>query len=228
MFAQQWLGVTHFQWDPVVRPNNWMTLIFCVLLFLFTLMLVTFRRKLLLIFRALFSQRHFSLIQREGKVLENRISPLVLLFDILTITTGLVMFCSTYIPKAMSKLPFMAYVGIFFLLLTVAYFLKLLCNELYSNLFGRSKEHTAVNQYKFIFMTVFAVALFPLLILVHYTGIRAFYYVITAVLVVLFSVWFYRLMKINSPSRHSFHFFLYFCTLEILPWLLFLKVLLIV
>ena len=228
MFTQHWLTVTQFLWDPVARPNNWLTLVFCVLLLLFTMILITFRRKLLLIFRALFSQRHFSIIQREGKILEDRISPFVLLFDVLTITTGIVMFCCTYIPRAMSKLPFMAYIGIFFALFLVAYFLKLLSNELYANLFNKKKERISINQYKFIFMTDFAAAIFPLLIIIQYTGLRALYYVITGILALLFSVWVYRLLKINSTGRHRFHFFLYFCTLEILPWLIFLKVLLII
>lgn len=228
MFARHWLTVTQFCWDPVAQPNNWLTLLFCALLLLFTMILITFRRKLLLIFRALFSQRHLSIIQREGKLLEDRISPFVLLFDLLTITTGLVMFCTTYIPHAMSKLPFMAYIGIFFALLLAAYVLKLLCNELYANLFGKKKERAVINQYKFIFMTDFAAFLFPMLIIIQYTGLRALYYVITGVLFALLCVWFYRLIKINSTSRHRFHFFLYFCTLEILPWLVFLKILLII
>ena len=228
MFAQHWLMATQFQWDTVVRPNNGLTIVFCVLLMLFTSILVAFRRKIMLIFRALFSQRHFSIIQREGKLLEDRMSPFVLLFDLLAITTGIVMFCTTYIPHPMTKLPFLAYIGIFFALLLAAYILKLLCNELYAKLFGRGKEHTSINQYKFIFMTDFAVILFPLLIIIQYTGQHAVYYVITGLLAALFSVWFYHLVKINSNSIHRFHFFLYFCTLEILPWLIFLKVLLII
>ena len=228
MFTQHWLMATQFHWDTVVRPNNGLTIVFCVLLMLITSILVTFRRKLMMIFRALFSQRHFSIIQREGKLLEDRMSPFVLLFDLLTITTGLVMFCTTYIPQPMSKLPFLAYIGIFFALLLVAYILKLLCNELYAKLFGRAKERTTVNQYKFVFMTDFAVVLFPLLIIIQYTRQLSVYYLITGLLAALFSVWLYRLMKINSNNIHRFHFFLYFCTLEILPWLIFLKVLLII
>ena len=212
MFAQHWLMATQFQWDTVVRPNNGLTIVFCVLLMLFTSILVAFRRKIMLIFRALFSQRHFSIIQREGKLLEDRMSPFVLLFDLLAITTGIVMFCTTYIPHPMTKLPFLAYIGIFFALLLAAYILKLLCNELYAKLFGRGKEHTSINQ----------------LIIIQYTGQHAVYYVITGLLAALFSVWFYHLVKINSNSIHRFHFFLYFCTLEILPWLVFLKILLII
>ena len=228
MFTQHWLITTQFNWDTVVRPNNGLTLVFCLLLLLITTILIASRRKTTLVFRALFSQRHFSIIQRDGKLLEDRMSPFVLLYDVLTITTGLVMFCTTYIPRPMSKLPFVAYIGIFFTLLMAAYALKILCNELYANLFGRSKERITINQYKFIFMTDFAVILFPLLVIIQYTGHRAVYYVITSVLAALLSVLVYRLMKINSNNIQKFHFFLYFCTLEILPWLIFLKVLLII
>ncbi len=228
MFARHWLGVMQFQWDAVSRPNNWLTVIFCVLLLLFTMIVITFRRKLLLVVRALFSQRHFSLVQREGKVLEDRSSLFVLVFDLLTITTGLVMFCSTYMPVQMAKLPFIAWIGIFFVLVLTAYLFKLLCNGLYARLFGRDKERVAVNQYKFIFMTDFAILLFPLLLTIQYTGLRYIYYIVVVVLAVLFAVWLYRLMKINSLEGHRFHFFLYFCTLEILPWMLFLKVMLII
>ncbi|MBR3557508.1 MAG: DUF4271 domain-containing protein [Bacteroidales bacterium] len=228
MFARHWLGVMQFQWDAVSRPNNWLTVIFCVLLLLFTMIVITFRRKLLLVVRALFSQRHFSLVQREGKVLEDRSSLFVLVFDLLTITTGLVMFCSTYMPVQMAKLPFIAWIGIFFVLVLTAYLSKLLCNGLYARLFGRDKERVAVNQYKFIFMTDFAILLFPLLLTIQYTGLRYIYYIVVVVLAVLFAVWLYRLMKINSLEGHRFHFFLYFCTLEILPWMLFLKVMLII
>ncbi len=228
MFARHWLAVTQFCWDAVARPNNWVTLIFCLLLMLLTVMVVAHRRRLLLLLRALFSQRHFSLIQREGNLIEDRNSLVILLFDILTITTGTVMFVTTYIPNALSRLPFIASIGIVFALLLLAYLLKLSTNELYSVLFARKKERVAMNQYKFIFMTDFAIALFPLLLLIQYAHLRFFYYVAAAVFGILFSVWFYRVMKINSNNGSLFQFFLYFCTLEILPWLVVLKILLII
>ena len=226
MFTRHWLSITQFQWDVVTRPNSWITLIFCLLLFAFTMIFLTFRRKLTLISRALFSQRHFSLLQREGKIIEDRRSVFVLAFDLVTITTGLVMFCGTFLPSAVSQWPFIAYVGLFLALLLGAYVFKLFCNEIYALLFDRDKERTTINQYKFIFITDFSVFLFPMLILTHYSGLHAVYYVIAVVFAALFTVWIYRMLKINSMSGHRFHFFLYFCTLEILPWVLFLKVLL--
>ena len=128
----------------------------------------------------------------------------------------------------MAKWPFIAYTGVFLAILIAAYVFKLLCNELYSRLFDRDKERTSVNQYKFIFMTDFSVFLFPMLILTHYTGLRIVYYLIAGVLAVLFSIWTYRLLNINYMGGHRFQFFLYFCTLEILPWAILFKVLLII
>jgi hypothetical protein len=228
MFTRHWLSVAQFQWDGVVQPNNWITLVFCVLLLLLTVIFVTFRRKLFLICRALFSQRHFSLVQREGKVLEDRMSIYLLIFDLLTITTGLVMFCGTYIPNPVGKFHFIANIGIFFGALLVAYLLNLLCNELYAFLYGRTKERVAINQYKFCLITDLALIMFPMLIIIQYAQLRFLYYVIAAVIGILFLTWFYRLMKINFSAGRGIHFFLYFCTLEILPWLVALKVLLII
>lgn len=228
MTALHCLVATQFQMDPVLQPNNWITLIFCVLLLLFTLIIITFRRKLFLMFRALFSQRHFSLIQRESKVLEDRVSLIVLLFNLLNITTGLVMFATTYIPGPMSKLPFIAYIGIFFLILLGLYLIKLLAVSLYSSLYGREKERTPINQSRFIFMTDMAVISFPFLIIIQYTGLNFLYYILVPLLTILLGAWFYRIMKINSVHGHGFQFFLYFCTLEFLPWLVGLKVLLII
>ena len=228
MFTRHWLSVTQFQWDAVAQPNNWITLVFCVLLLLLAVIFVTFRRKLSLICRALFSQRHFSLVQREGKVLEDRMSVYLLVFDLLTITTGLVMFCGEYIPGAVAKFPFIANIGIFFGALLVAYLLNLLCNELYASLYGWTKERVAINQYKFCMMTDVALVMFPMLVAIQYAQLRFLYYVIVAFIGILFVSWFYRVMKINFTDGRGIHFFLYFCTFEILPWLVALKVLLII
>lgn len=168
MFSRHWLSVSNFQWDAVSRPNNWLSLVFGVLLLLLTIMVVVHRRRMLLLVRALFSQRHFSLIQREGNLIEDRVSVVALLFDLLTITTGIVMFVTTYIPRALARLPFIASIGAVFVTLLAFYLLKLSANELYSVLFGRKKERIAMNQYKFITITDFAILLYPMLVAIHY------------------------------------------------------------
>ena len=223
MFSRHNLQVGNFNWDIVITHNNQITLVLCVLLLLLTIVVISSRRKLSLILRSLFSQRHFSLIQREGKMLKEKNAFALLLFDLMTIATGITMFTSIYIPNFLSKVPCLAKVGIFLGILFVCYFIKLVLCQLYAFLFDRKKEHVLINQYKFVFITDFSIALFPLLILIEYAKLNFLFYAITVILAILFGVWIYRLGKINPPNGKIFHFFLYFCTLEILPWLIFVK-----
>ena len=77
-------------------------------------------------------------------------------------------------------------------------------------------------------MTDVALVMFPMLVAIQYAQLRFLYYVIVAFIGILFVSWFYRVMKINFTAGRGIHFFLYFCTFEILPWLVALKVLLII
>lgn len=217
------LSVKDFHWEQIITHSNQITLVLCVLFLLLTVIVVSSRRKLSLILRSFFSQRYFALIQREGKLLKEKMSFTVLLFDILTISTSIVQFSSIYIPNFLYRTPYSAKIGIFFWLLFVAYFIKLFFYQMYSYLFDRKKELELIIQYKFVFVTDFALVVFPSTILIEYSGLNFLFYVISGILVVLFGFWIYRLIKINPKGGNIFHFFLYFCTLEVLPWLILVK-----
>lgn len=223
MFSRHNLRVSELSYDGVITHNNYLTLVLCVILLLFTLIIITERRKILLILRTLFSHRSYALIQREGTLLKDKPTALVLTFDMLTISTFLTMFLSDNFPNVLFKIPFIARVGIIFAVLIVAYFFKYVFYLIYTYMFDRKKDRQQIYQYKFIFITDFAIAIFPFLILLGYTNFFDFFYVIFAILLILFVAWGYRLLKINFNDGKIFNFFLYFCTLEILPWLILLK-----
>lgn len=223
MFSRHNLRVSELSFDEIITHNHYLTLVLCVILLLFTLIIITERRKLLLILRTLFSHRSYALIQREGTLLKDKPTALVLSFDMLTISTFLTMFLSANMPDVLSKIPFIAIVGIFFAVLMVAYFFKYVCYLVYTYMFDRKKDRQQIYQYKFIFLTDLSIAIFPFLILLGYTDFFDFFYVIFAILLILFAAWVYRLLKINLNDGKIFNFFLYFCTLEILPWLILLK-----
>lgn len=223
MFKRHLLPAGDFEEIQVLAHNNQLTLVLCVLLLLLAAIIVSERRKLSLILRTLISHRHFSIIQREGKLMKDKSMLLVLTYDVLAISTGITMFAAVYVPAFLANLPFIARVGLCFTVLVAAYFFKLFCYELYSYMFDIKKERVVVIQYKFVFITDFAMAIFPFLIIVAYAKINAFFYMISVVLGLLFVAWMYRLIKINQGDGRSFNFFLYFCTLEILPWLVAVK-----
>lgn len=223
MFSRHNLTVDGFNWERVATHNNQMTLVLCVLFLLLALIVVSSRRKLSLILTSLFLQRHFSLIQREGKMLKENTALAVLFFDILAISASIVQFSSIYIPNFLPKVPLWGRTGIFFATLLLAFLLKTLLYQLYSFLFDRKKENVLLSQYKFMFVTDVAFIAFPFTVVIEYTGLNFLFYVMTGALAVLFGTWVYRLAKINLSNGNKFHFFLYFCALEILPWLILVK-----
>lgn len=222
------LTVSDFSAEQVPHQNNWGIIIVCFLLLLFTLLIVPFRRKLMLMFKSLFSQRHYSMLLREGRVLEERIFPFTILFDLLTFSFGLLIIGERLYPQIVQKFSYMGTLGVLFLVLLLAYFLKFIFNHIYTALYDYDKERYYMNLYKFIFVTVAAMTLFPFLIVVQFTGVFSYLYAYISVFFIFLAFFLYDLMKINPRTINLLHFFIYFCTLEILPYVIMVKLITII
>lgn len=146
-----------------------------------------------------------------------------LLFDLMVFALGLLLLAQKYYEPVVAKLSEIGVFGILFVLLLFVYFLKFFINYLYSVLFDHPKERYYINLYKFIFLTLAAMTLFPILIVVSFTGFFPLLYAYVPIFVVYVIVLIYKLLKINPRRINLFHFFLYFCTLEILPYVLLVK-----
>lgn len=223
IFTNHLLPAGMFAADPVLRPSPWLTILICASLFLFTLIVVPFRRKLSLILRSLFSQRHFSLMVRESKILEERVFVFTLLFDLMVFASGILVLAQRYYEPIVTKLSEIGVFGIIFISLFILYVLKFFINYIYSVLFDHPKERYYINLYKFVFLTLSATTLFPILIVVTFTGCFPILYAYIPIFVVYVIVLLFKLLKINPKRINLFQFFLYFCTLEILPYVLLVK-----
>lgn len=115
--------------------------------------------------------------------------------------------------------------GIIFAIMLALYFLTFTANIVYTGLFEHQKERYSLNLYKFIFLTNVAIVLFPFLVAYQATGYFVVLYAFIPVFLVLLGLFLYRIMKINPRNINLFQFFLYFCTLEVLPYLLLVKLL---
>ncbi len=223
IFAHNALSVSEFCTDKVLSPSPWATILICTALLLFTLIIIPFRRKLSLLSRSLFSQRHFSLMIRESKILEERVFIFTLLFDILVASTGVLIILQHFHSPLVEKLTPMGLFGLLFAGLLLLYWFKFFCNFIYSKLFEHPKDLYFINLYKFAFLTDAATVLFCFLIVVEFTGMFAILYGYIPVFVTFFAVYVYKLLKINPRNINLFNFFIYFCTLEILPYVLLVK-----
>lgn len=224
LFQHHALAVAEYSADAVPQPENGVTMVLCALIFLMTISVVLFRRRLSNLIRSLYSQRFYSLLLRESKVLEEMTFPVTLLFDLLTIALGILLIIMHFNAPFVARMTFWGAYGVVFAVLALVYIIEFSANVIYTGLFDHQKERYSLNLYKFVFTTNVAMLLMPFLIVYHALGNFAVMYAFIPVFFVMLGLYLYRLMKINPRNINLFHFFLYFCTLEILPWLLLVKV----
>jgi len=215
-----------FETSLIGRPNNWSVILLCALLLLLTLLLTSFRNKLYLTLRALYSQRFYTQLLREGRIMHERVAIFTLLFDLMTLSFGVLLCVERFAPKLVEAFSYIGLYGMIFAVLLVLFFLQMLVNNIYTSLFDHTKEYNAMYLYKFIFLTNVSLVLFPFLLLVQFTGQFAVLYAYIPVFLVDFGLYLYKLMKINPQKINLFQFFVYFCTLEILPCIILGKLIL--
>ncbi len=223
LFEHHALSVSDFSAEAAARPDNGVTLALCALLFLLAVSSVLFRRRLGNLVRSLYSQRFYSLLVRESKVLEEMTFPVVLTYDLAAVSLAILLLIMRFKPPFIERFTFWGAFGMVFAMLTLLYFLVFFSNVIYTALFDHPKERYSLNLYEFVFLTNVGVALFPFMVVYHATGGFSAMCAFLPVLLVLFGLYLYRLLKINPTRINLFHFFLYFCTVEILPCLLLVK-----
>ncbi len=226
MFTNNTYTELLFENTLIGRPNNWSVIILCALLLLLTLLLTSFRNKLYLTLRALYSQRFYTQLLREGRIMHERVAIFTLLFDLMTLSFGVLLCVERFAPKLVEAFSYIGLYGLIFTALLALFFLKMLVNNIYTSLFDHPKEYNAMYLYKFIFLTNVSLVLFPFLILAQFTGQFAVLYAYIPVFLMDLGLYLYKLMKINPQKINLFQFFVYFCTLEILPCIILGKLIL--
>lgn len=225
LFHSHVLAVREYSAELAAKPDNARIIILCTLLFVLAIAMTVFRRKLLVLVRSLYSKRFYSLLIRESRVLQEYIFPVLLGLDIAAISYGILLILEHSGSHLLDIAGAYGTFGILFLALLLLYLFQMLSNRIYVSLFDHSKDLQALNLYKFIFTTNAGLLLFPFLFVCGCLGNITVLYGYVAVLAVLVALFLYRLLKINPRVINLFHFFLYFCTLEILPNIAFAKLL---
>ena len=201
------------------------TSLFCVILLLFTLLMAFNRRKFESVMRSLFSARIRTQMQRESKVFGEWFYMFAILFYFLVQAMLLFLLAQYVFPESVAGIrPFPLY----FLLLGVVmadFFIKLLLTLLMSYIFECPEDRLNFNLTKFFVHTVNSVAVFPLLAATVYMDFPYLLFLYIPVFLTTFIVMIFRTLTLNSDKIPPFLFFLYFCTFEILPYLIVAKLL---
>jgi len=198
-------------------------------LLIITLSFVLNKRKALLMLRALFSTRYLQQLLREGKLLNESIY----LYAILLYTFAfscLILIISQFYPLTLFEtysLPPLLLYGIIFGVLAVALLLSRFAIQYFTSIFNYQDERYLYTTIKTLFRFYNALILMSIIPVIWYARVPE---LIFLVYLPLFSIGFFAffmlfLRNINGISR--IHFFVYFCSFEILPYLIIFKLLII-
>jgi len=175
--------------------------------------------------RALFSTRYLQQLFRDGKLSNERIYLYPVLLFALSFPSLLLVFLQFYAPPSIATLsPFIIYFlalgGIIFIML-----LSQLCLLFFTTIYNYQEQRYLYSTIKTIYSFYNALFLIILVSVIWYAHLPQliFFVYFPLLLIIFFAFLILFLKNINGSSR--IHFFIYFCTLEILPYLLLAKLL---
>ena len=206
--------------------NNWATLLIVVALLLLSVNAVLYRRKLILSLQCLYSKRAFSQLSKEGKFFSEGSFMLSWPFVMIVFALSIKQISSRFIPVFDQQVDYMQFFGIACLVLFVLFLMKQIADFMLFNLFECQEERYNFHIVGFSFLLNSSLILFLTDIIVQYTNFINFYLISLLIISILFAVKIYKDFIFKSRRVNLFQFFMYFCTLEILPYALIAKLLL--
>jgi len=197
-------------------------------LFLITLSFVLYKRKALLMMRALFSKRYLQQLLREGKLLNERINLYSTLLFFFTFPSLVLAYFAVYVLEPKIEIPEPAQ---FYAILiggsVVLFFVSQIILRFFTNIFNYQEQRHLYSAMKVLFRYYHALFLTCFIPLVWYTRApEVVYLVYFSFLILIFLTYFIQFLR-NISGITRIHFFIYFCSLEILPCLLLYKLLII-
>ena len=205
--------------------NNWATLLMVAALLLLTVNAVVYRRKFLLSLRCLYSNRAFSQLSKEGKLFSEGSSVFSVPFILLTISLCIKQLCSNYFCMPDETMSYMRFFGLVSAGVAIFFLLRLIIDFVLFEVFDCPGERYGFHIMGFSFWLNISLVLLLTEVMVQYTKNYVFYLFTLLIISGLFLLKLYKNYVFKSSRVNLFQFFMYFCTLEILPYALIVKLL---
>ena len=200
------------------------TVVAGVVIVLMALCVTVYRKEVRQLVQGLFAARVSAQVIRDGAILRERIV-LILLPCIVLVQATLVyyimyMYCLPAKLHISAILLFFAALGIF--VFDVVF--KSLAFRFFSFMFDYDRnDKMEYFLQKLFYLTDTTLLLFPIMIGVVYLQFPKILWGYLIIFLVFYVAMFVRLFMLNRKKGNSFQFFLYFCTVEILPYIILLK-----
>jgi hypothetical protein len=177
--------------------------------------------------RALFSTRYLQQLLREGKLANESIYLYSIFLYLFAFPCLIIIFFQFY-PSAFlekSSLPSWQIYGITFGILIVTLLLSRFFLQYFTSIFNYQEQKSLFTTTKALFRFCNALVLVSIIPVVWYARIpQLIIFIYLPVFAILFFAFFIRFIR-NISGVSRIHFFIYFCSLEILPYLLIAKLL---
>ena len=206
-----------------IRQTDWIAVVFLILVIITALIVSFHKKKISLVIQSFFSQRHFSLLIREGKVFNERFYILSLSIILLSFS----LFCYTLIDYFFSDflLSFSSFSLFIFSLIFIvtSYLFHFFSFRLFCYFFDYKNDMYYFCLYRFFFFIINSLILFPILLCYYYIPLKITLPVYLFVFFLLYFLMYIRIFRLKTTKINLLYFFIYFCTLEFLPYVITLK-----
>ncbi len=183
----------------------------------------TFKQRFTLLLTSLFSKRHLSQLLREGKLANKNLFIWIHLIIFMVEALFLYLIVQYYFPKLFNFLNPYLLLGVITFLVIIDFLIKKLFSYLYFQMFDYKEEFSQYVLYKLLLQFTNAIGFMILIPLSLYSGYWRLILLSIPFLSITFSITYFNIFTINPKRIHLLQFFIYFCTLEILPYLIIIK-----
>ena len=202
--------------------ENFLSILLVICLTTYAIINVFYFRRLKQILKSFFSQRFINQLVRDGELLNENIS--LILYVNYFISFSILLYIADKYFTQNYQLSNIYYLQILVFIILL-FFIKIGFIRILGIIFKTKRETREYLRLQYVFNQATGLFLLPLLILIIYLKINL---LLIFSFILLFLILVFRLMRVIiyriSPSNFSeFYLFLYLCTIEILPLLIFFK-----
>ncbi len=213
--------------ERIFISKDWVTIVLMIILTLLILNRVKFSERFYKLQYVLLNNSYINSYAKASPLIFNAFNIIFFVVTILTVSFILFIALNLYFPERIFYdfiffLKTLFFVGVF----TV---LRIILGYLLGSLFEREKEQRYFSFLKISYLGNFSLMTIPLIAVDLYTESTFYTHFLLVFSLVLFLYYYVLILKNNQSliSRNSFYFILYICTLEIAPFLIIFKALIV-
>jgi len=224
MLSPHQLQVNTFSYHDIPRAKDGGNFIILGLILFFVTMACSINRKIYGNYlKAVFSSRAFASINREKYMIRQSLFFPLIIASYLSFSLFFLFILQVFFPHLILKFGGDLILKIILAALPVLFLFYWLTNKYLSYVFSQKKETAERFQYHFFSVSMGAQAIAPLLLFYTITHSKYLIWIALCIIGILFIIRQVKCFILTTPAIFDLKYFLYLCTVEILPCLLIIK-----